>query len=58
MSDSKKPCRGENTCCNRPEFDRVLFPCAAERQLERLWEEIRRLQAEVAELHALKGRDK
>jgi hypothetical protein len=22
-----EPCPGNNTCCNRPYFDRVIFPC-------------------------------
>lgn len=23
-----KPCPGNNTCCNRPEFDRAMYPCS------------------------------
>ena len=46
------PCPGGGTCCNRPEFDRVLFPCTpAEQQaaaLRCLGRALARSQAQVA----------
>lgn len=45
-----KPCSGNNTCCNRPEFDRAMFPCDRATQLAA---EADRLASRVAELEAL-----
>jgi hypothetical protein len=28
MNQTTGPCPGKGLCCNRPEFDRALFPCS------------------------------
>jgi len=58
-----KPCPGNNTCCNRPEFDRAMYPCALvdvlrariaglERQLATVVDREREACAAVADVHA------
>lgn len=48
-------CPGNGTCCNRPEFDRIMFPCSTEKQLEAvlaLRAERDRLATELAGIRA------
>lgn len=44
-----KPCPGGGTCCNRPEFDRAMFPCDIVRQLTALVAAERERCAVIAE---------
>jgi hypothetical protein len=46
---ARRPCKGGGTCCDRPRFDRSLFPCDEKQylrtQLQKAQEEARAARA-------------
>ena len=49
------PCLGNDTCCNRPEFDRAMFPCKPERMMADLYKRVKALEADNTKLKSWVG---